>query len=102
MRSALKMNFKIFSFLIFVSTVNCYDIYYDDQPYLDIIKIDQSFRNYFHPFLNSSIDYIKQLSQTDEINTKCRSSLKRWVTGIESYEKWALRVLESTGIENSI
>ena len=73
-------------------------LYYNDTPYLEYLKQDDFyFQSYYHPRHNQSVQFLKSLSVLNEVRPACRTSLKRWITGIQQKDAWALALLESTG-----
>lgn len=89
------LNF-LFLFVL-ISGTNCF--YFNDTPYLEQIKNNENglFQTYYDPFYNQSIALIRTLSNSNELNQKCRNSLKRWSDAIEDKEAWALKFLDATG-----
>lgn len=88
---------KLFILLIFV-TNGCYCFFYNDTPVIESLKSGNIyFKNYYNPFLNQTTDFLRTLYKNNEINPGCKSSLKRWIDGIEQSEVWALKFLEATG-----
>lgn len=82
------LSFFTFAFLINKSSST---IFYDDSYHLSYLTNDAFALNYYHPFYNQTIDFVKLLIQTKSINQQCRSSLKRLITGIEDRDQWALK-----------
>ena len=70
--------------------------YYNDTPFINSLR-NVHMRNYYLPFQNETLDLLKLLTRSAEINPKCQTSLKRWISGIEENELWALKFLEATG-----
>lgn len=74
--------------------------FYDDAPYLASIN-DVHFRDYlqsyYDPWFTQTIKFMSTLSGSRELSTQCKSSLNRWLTGLEEKEAWAIKLLESTG-----
>lgn len=70
--------------------------YYNDTPFINHIG-NVHMRNYYRPFDNETLDLLRFLTQSGDINPNCQNSLKRWIVGIERNELWALKFLEATG-----
>lgn len=70
--------------------------YYNDTPFINNIG-NVHMRNYYLPFQNETLSILKLLARSGEINSNCQNSLKRWISGIETDELWALKFLEATG-----
>ena len=76
----------------------CQCFYYNDTPFLDHIRSgDVFFQNYYDPWYNQTFQFLQTLSVSDEISRPCKSSLKRWLVGLDGKEAWALKFLEATG-----
>ena len=84
--------------LIFVLkiSVSC-GYFYNDTPLIAFYKEDAYMRDYYDPLQNKTLDFLRILSASEEINVRCRNSLRRWSTAIESGRPWALKLLEATG-----
>ena len=86
------MRFKIIYFLSFFIYFNCVTaFFYNDTSFMENLKNDIYYRNYYDPVFNQTIYLLQFLSKNDEINLQCRSSLERWINGIKSNEFWALK-----------
>ena len=84
------MRFLIFS-LILILFNQVSGFFYNDSITIGTIKTDLNYRNYYNPFLNQSIDFLNYLSVNKDVNNLCKTSLKRWITGIQNNELWALK-----------
>lgn len=75
--------------------------YYNDTAFINNIA-DVHMRNYYRPFDNQTLDLLRFLTQSGDINANCQRSLKRWIVGIEQNELWALKFLEATGEDEEV
>ena len=73
--------------------------YYFESAYLEHVKSGDAiaFQSYYNPWHNQTFDFLRTLSHADELSSRCRSSLNRWLQGLTAKESWALKFLESTG-----
>ena len=70
---------------------------YNDSHLLSGLR-DPHLLNYHNQFLyNETIQFLRLLTESDTVASNCKSSLKRWLIGIERTELWALKFLQSTG-----
>ena len=80
--------FLVFAFLLISGTGSTY---YDDRPHLDYLRSDVHARSYYHPFWDQALQFARRLSESDQLNPRCRSGLNRLIAGIENNEFWALK-----------
>lgn len=66
-------------FLLFIPVLSCYDLLFDEKPYLSLINTDPQAESYLNPLFNKSLIYLNYLAENDEINSQCRSSIKRYL-----------------------
>ena len=95
------MGNKIYIFLLsFVFRIGLSRGYfYNDTPLIAAYgKNDAYLRDYYNPLQNKTLDFLRILSGSEEVNFRCRKSLERWSVAIESGQHWALKLLEATGI----
>ena len=73
--------------------------YYFENAYLENVRSgDQAnVQVYYNPWHNQTLKFLQTLSNADEVNPACRSSLRRWLHGLNVKETWALKFLEATG-----
>lgn len=75
--------------------------YYFENAYLEHVRsgdvFSSFFEKYYNPWHNQTFEFLRTLSKSDELNPQCRSSLRRWLHGLEAKEAWALKFLEATG-----
>lgn len=84
--------------LIFVLKIGLsHGYFYNDTPLIAVYKEDVYMRTYYDPLHNKTLDFLRILIGSKDINLSCRNSLKRWNAAIESGQPWALKLLEATG-----
>ena len=72
--------------------------YYNDLAHKSGLRSDRPLLDYYNRnLLNQTLGFLRLLSNDGQVNAACRSSLKRWLAGIENTEPWALKFLEATG-----
>lgn len=72
--------------------------YYNDPALITNLRNDRHLLDYYNRNLfNKTLGFLRQLSNDNQVNATCRDSVKRWLTGIEKTEPWALKFLEATG-----
>lgn len=90
---------KLFILAIYIANLSVSRaFYYNDSALIAGLKTDAYLRNFLNLFHhNETIDFLRLLTENDSIAPNCKSSLKRWITGIERSEGWAWKLLQSTG-----
>lgn len=74
--------------LLTISVINC--VYYNHTTHLTSMN-NLYLKHYYNPIYNQTIDFIRYLSETKELNSECRSSLKKLIHGVSLNEFWALK-----------
>ena len=90
---------KLFVLAICIANLGLsHGFYYNDSSLITGIKTNEHLRNFLTLFrYNETIDFLRLLTESDSIAPSCKSSLKRWISGIERNEMWAWKFLQSTG-----
>ena len=83
--------FPKFLILLSLTIIGTDCFYYNDTPYLEFIKSDDHFLHYYHPWFNKTVDFLKILSNFDQLTQQCKASLRRWTTALEDREAWAIK-----------
>ena len=83
--------FSKFLILLSLSVIGVNCLYYNDTPYLELMKNDDHFLHYYNPWFNQTVKFLEILSSSNQLNQQCKLSLKRWIIGIETREAWAIK-----------
>ena len=88
---------RLLIYVCLVVGIACNSYYYDDRPYLESIQNSYFQNAYYNPWHNETIRFLRVLSVSNQLDRPCKSSLRRWLNGLEEKERWAVKFLESTG-----
>ena len=83
--------FSKFLILLSLSVIGTNCTYYNDTPYLELIKSDDHFLHYYNPWFNQTVKFLEILSNSNQLSPQCKLSLRRWNIGIVDKEAWAIK-----------